>query len=142
MDRKVWKFGCRWDDTGIPQASIADSVFKRYNIVFAYTHAVLDMQKGDLIVLADGNTIIALGEALTPPAEISKLNIQAVSLNDQEKYFNRVNVIGCSVNYYWLDADQQFEYSKQGRFIHAVQIESHVNELFRKMQANNSVITA
>ena len=48
--KRVWKFGCRWDEIGAPQASIADSMFKKYGVAFAYSHAVLDMRQGDLIV--------------------------------------------------------------------------------------------
>ena len=133
--KRVWKFGCRWDETGTPQASIADSMFKKYGVAFAYSHAVLDMRQGDLIVLAEGNTIIAIGEALTPPAEISKLYVPHSESDDVWKEFSdSVNIFGCKVKYYWLPVDKQFSYAKRGRFFHAKQIEQKVNDLFEKFE--------
>ena len=133
--KRVWKFGCRWDETGTPQASIADSMFKKYGVAFAYSHAVLDMRQGDLIVLAEGNTIIAIGEALTPPAEISKLYVPHAD-DEWKKFSDSVNIFGCKVKYYWLPVDKQFSYAKRGRFFHAKQIEQKVNDLFEEFETS------
>ena len=48
LNRTVWKFGSRWSDEGDPGTQIADSVFKKYNIAFANTNAVLDIKKNVL----------------------------------------------------------------------------------------------
>ncbi len=135
MDNKrVWKFGSRWSDWGDPDTKIADSVFYRYNVAFANTHAVLDARPGDLIALADGYTIVAIGEIVSPSKEIEHMGI-AFSKDEQKKYFNDDDskVCGCIVKYYWLNKEQQFSYSKMGQFFHASKIERHVNDLFEKL---------
>ncbi len=132
MSRTVWKFGSRWSDWGDPNSKIADSVFSRYNIAFANTHAVLDARPGDLIALADGYQIVAIGEILSLPQEVEHIDI-VVSNEDRKKYFDDGNVCGCIIRYHWLKAEQQFFYSKAGRFFHASGIEDQVNKLFGKL---------
>ncbi len=135
MNKTVWKFGCRWDDTGAPQASIAP-IFLNYGIVFAYTHAVLDMNEGDLIMLADGENVIAIGEALTPPAEISKLKLTVKPTQDiYDQFFDRVNIYGGRVKYYQL-GNKSFTYKKRSRFCRMSPngvYKKRVNDLFDQM---------
>lgn len=131
LNRKVWKFGSRWSDNGTYDSCIADTVFYRYNIAFAYTHAVLDANAGDLIALANGWTIVAIGEILSKPDEIKNLSIKPTS-QDQKNYFDDENVCGCIVHYHWLSNEDRFEYCRTGRFCHAPLIADHVNFLFNK----------
>lgn len=142
--RTVWKVGSRWSDWGDPNTRIADSVFQRYSIAFANTHAVLDTRPGHLVALADGYTIVAIGEILSPAKPIEELNI-VLEEPDRKKFFNDVsvpfeandnnsNVCGCIVRYHWLKKEDQFTYSKAGRFFHATGIEARVNEIFDKIR--------
>ena len=141
--KTVWKVGCRWSDWGDPNTEIADSVFFRYGIAFANTHAVLDARAGHLIALANGYTIVAIGEIIGTPQRIEKLNI-VLSKEDRIKFFNDdpvqyeanddgSNVCGCHVQYYILDEKDRFQYNKAGRFFHATGIEQRVNDLFDKL---------
>lgn len=129
MNRTVWKFGARWSEEGSPKSLIVDNVFRRYNIVFADTHGVLDMRPGDLVALANGHTVIAIAEALSNPKEISQLGI-VPSEEDKKEFFDAENVCGCVVRYFWLSESEQFQYKKAGRFFQASQIKNKVNVLF------------
>lgn len=142
--RKVWKVGSRWSDWGDPNARIANSVFQRYNIAFSNTHAVLDTRPGHLIALADGYTIVAIGEILSPAKPIEELGI-IFEESDREKFFNDVpvqfeandndsNICGCIVRYHWLGEDDRFSYCKAGRFFHASGIEKQVNDIFERIK--------
>ena len=142
--RTVWKVGSRWSDWGDPNTRIADSVFQRYNIAFANTHALLDTRPGHLIALDDGYTIVAIGEILSPAKPIEELGIIMTDA-DRKKFFNEVpvpfeandnesNICGCIVRYHWLREQDQFSYCKAGRFFHASGIEAQVNALFEKIK--------
>ena len=141
--RKVWKIGSRWSEWGDPNTKITNSIFYRYNIVFANTHAVLDTRPGHLIALADGYTIVAIGEILSPAQQIEKLGI-VFKDDDRIKFFNDAtipfeandndsNVCGCIVRFHWLNEKDRFAYNKAGRFFHASSIEAQVNDLFDKL---------
>ena len=143
MNRKVWKFGCRWSDNGDPNTAIANSLFFKKSIAFANTHTVLDTRAGQLIALANGYTVVAIGEIVGAPQRLEKLNI-VLSAEDRIKYFNdepdqygedddTSNVCGCYVRYYILDEKDRFQYKKIGRFFHATGIEERINELFDKL---------
>lgn len=128
---KVWKFGSRWSDNGDPGTSIADRVFKRYNVAFAYTHAVLDARAHDLFALSNGYTVIAVGEILSEPAEIRNLSITP-SEADKHDFFNDSNVCGCIVRYCWLPPEARFTYKRIGMFCHAPAIADKVEQLYRQ----------
>lgn len=136
-NKRVWKFGSRWSENGTYDSCIADTVFNRYNIAFSYTHAVLDANAGDLIALANGWTIVAIGEILSQPDEIKNLSIKPTP-QDQKNYFDDENVCGCIVHYHWLSPADRFEYCRRGKFCHAPQIADRVNSLFKKYNALNN----
>ena len=129
--RKVWKFGCRWSEDGDPETKIADSIFKKYNVAFANTNAVLDVTPGDLVAIGDGHNIIAIGEVVSPPGQINQFGISFADAETKD-YLDAGNVCGCKVRYFWLES-AKFAYGKSGRFFHATGIEEHVNELFNKI---------
>ena len=132
LNRKVWKFGSRWSEEGDPATQIADSVFKKYNIAFANTNAVLDIKENDLVAIGDGHNIIAIGEVISSPCPINQFGI-ACAASDIKCYLEAGNVCGCTVRYFWLDKKDQFSYGKAGRFFHASNIEETVNTLFNKL---------
>ena len=131
-NKKVWKFGSRWSDEGDPKTRIADSIFKKYNIAFANTNAVLDIVEKDLVAIGDGHNIIAIGEVTSPPCQINQFGI-ACAESDIKYFLGAGNVCGCTVRYFWLDKKDQFVYVKAGRFFHATNIEEQVNQLFNKL---------
>ena len=142
--KTVWKIGCRWSDRGNPNTEIAESVFFKKGIAFANTHAVLDARAGHLIALADGNTIIAIGEISETPKRIEDLGIAFEVIKERERFRNdylapleandnQSNICGFFVQYFILDEKDRFQYNKAGRFFHATGIEQRVNDLFDKL---------
>ena len=139
--KTVWKFGCRWSDSGDPNTAIADSIFLKKGIAFANTHAVLDARAGHLIALANGHIIVAIGIITSIPKRIEDLGIAFEDKEERERFKNdpllpleandnQSNICGCHVQYYILDEKDRFEYKKTGRFFHATGIEQRVNDLF------------
>ena len=133
--KKVWKFGCRWNEEGFPE-SITKAVFKNCGVVFAYTYQVFDMNEGDLVIVADGQTVIAIGQAITPPAILCKFDwTETQKKSGLNEYLNDSRIIGCKVKYHWLEEQEKFPYCKQGKFLHASKIEQEVNNLFATLAA-------
>ena len=127
----VWKIGSRWSEWGDPKTKIF-SIFEQYNIAFAYTNAVLDVHPRDLIAVADGVDIIAIGEVLSPPCKMLEMNI---AFSEEHRGYFDENVCGFFVHYHWLSEDQRFEYKKRCRFCHATSIEEKVNKMYDEMKA-------
>ena len=146
---RVWKVGSRWSECGDPRTSVVD-VFKHYNVVFTYTKQTLDVAPDDLVALADGYDIIALGKIISNPLKIKEMDI-AFSEEDKKKPFYDDAVCGCRVQflcwldrktnlYYWSNhetAQGPIKYKKRGQFCHAPAIEKDVNLLFKKYAGDN-----
>ncbi len=96
---RVWKVASRWSYTGTPESSILD-VFRRNNVVFVGKEQDRFRQivEGDLIVISDAKTIMAMGLATTLPLPITKLGIDFSEEDKEQDWFN-ASVIGCRVSY-------------------------------------------
>ena len=137
MTRKVWKFGCRWNEQGFPESETRE-VFKNFEIAFAYTYQVLDLKEGDLVAIADGQLVVAIGEAVSPPAPLDMFYWNDEQKNGSlGKYLGDGKVIGCRVKYHWLTLDKCFHYMKRGQFFHASSIELKVNSLFEELESKS-----
>ena len=142
--RDVWKVGSRWSENGAQESTIAD-IFERYNVVFSYTEAFLDTRPGDLVAIADGERVIAVGIILSPAMSVNQLNI-AFSDEDKERVdFSDRNVRGCIVRYHWFKdyswlPDNTLKKSLRDfsctrkRFFHAWAIEKPANDVFFELE--------
>ena len=130
--RTVWKFGCRWNETGTPDDD-TKIVFRNCNVAFTVTDKALGIYEGDLIAVADGFKIIAIGMAMTLPASLAdfKWSAREHALLD---YYMKDDPAACRVKYYWLEENEQIYYPKQGRFccVNDRDIQLQVNELYDK----------
>lgn len=83
---RVWKFASRWSDTGTWNSSVLD-VFVKNGIAFIYpeNHNWRHVEKGDLIAISDGHTIVAVGKATTPAKRINEFEGVHLSEADSRK---------------------------------------------------------
>ena len=126
----VWKFGCRWNESGLPDADTKE-VFRLCNVAFAVSDHVLEIREGDLIAVADGFRVIAIGLAMSLPSSLSDFKWSAREHALLDDYMDD-EPTACRVKYYWLDESEQFTYEKQGRFCRANEIRLQANELFER----------
>ena len=83
---RVWKVASRWSETGTPESSILD-IFRRHNVVFVgkFQDRFRHITEGDLIVISDGRTVVAMGLAMTLPQPITELGIDFTE-EDKERF--------------------------------------------------------
>ena len=136
MKRKVWKIGCRWSENGAWNTSIF-ALFKNRGVVFADTPELLKMKVGDLVAVADGFDVIAIGEVLLPPAQMKEVrHFNQVTDEEWREYFVRDTIHGCAIKrFYKLQENDKFQYPARGMFRHASNIEEKVNSLFEQYEA-------
>ena len=119
----VWKIGSRWDESGNPDKSILD-IFLKYNIVFAgkstnYIENVVEI--GDLIAVADGLTIKAVGRVLEKPRYFKQENKEYFEKKIPENLEKELksygikypdeHVIALPLKLHKLEKDEYFKYS-------------------------------
>ena len=107
---RVWKVASRWSETGTPESSILD-VFRRHNVVFVgkFQDRFLQIAEGDLIVISDGRTVVAMGLAMSLPQPITKLGIDFK--DDELKRFDfDEDVLGCRLSFTDLSETEQPHY--------------------------------
>ena len=136
--RNCWKIGTRWDDYGKAGTSIFKNVFLPGGVVFATSQRCLEVAEGDLFAVADGYTVIAIAEALTPGLNVTKLRADNYPESVKE-YLGDSDIFGCKVKFYILDENDTFEYKKMGKFYHAGEwVTDKVNKLFKKYTSESS----
>ncbi len=139
--RNVWKFGTRWSDKGSVGTSIFREVFYPNGLIFATTRRCLDICEGDLFAVADGYSVIAIAEAITPGCCVTKLRKENYTPTASE-YLQDSGIYGCRVKYYLLDEEDSFPYCKMGKFYHAGEdVSRKVNELYDKYRDDNKVVS-
>ena len=143
--RIVWKVGCRWDEDGSPEANIAQD-FERYNVAFVYTEAFFNAQPGDLVVIGDGEKIIAIGIILSPVKRIDKLDIAMTEEEKKRFNYGDDNCCGSIVRYHWFKdysllkdeslkkRMEEFIYQRRGRFCQVHSIEDETNRMFIELE--------
>lgn len=107
---RVWKVASRWSETGTPESSILD-IFRRHNVVFVgkCQHLFRHITEGDLIVISDGRTIVAMGLAMTLPQPITELGIDFTE-EDTKRFDFDDYVLGCRVSFTDLSGAEQPHY--------------------------------
>ena len=137
--RRCWKVGTRWDEFGKQGTSIFESVFLPSGLIFATTDKCLQISEGDLFAVADGYTVIAIAEALTPGFIFSKLRSDNYSPVASD-YVGDSSIFGCKVRFYILNTKDAFKYKKRGKFCQAGDVVTKiVNNLFKKCQKYSSL---
>ena len=96
---QVWKVGSRWSETGTKDSSVLD-IFRKYSVVFVGVRTKMfnEIQEGDLIGIADGRKIVAVGNATTPPKPITEMGI-GFSKEDIARFDCEEWVYGCRVSF-------------------------------------------
>lgn len=132
--RNVWKIGTRWSERGTAGTSIFKKVFFPNGLAFTTSKRCLEICEGDLFAVADGYSVVALAEAITPGCNVTKLRLENYS-DEAKSYLKDPNIYGCRVKYYLLDEEDSFPYPKMGMFFHAgSEVSRKVNELYAKYQ--------
>lgn len=136
----VWKFSSRWSADGNVDSSVLQ-IFRKYGIVFVYNIKPDDVsslgienkvKESDLIAIADGFNIVAIGKALSNAKSIGNF-VQAHFEDDIKKYCSDDNVIAVKVKFVDLSEKDKFYYQKMGRF-HGLHDEE--NEKVNKLWEN------
>ncbi len=144
----VWKFSSRWSDTGTPESSIL-SIFRKYAIVFAYNikpdgqssfNIEQKVKEGDLIAIADGFNIVAIGKALSNAKAIDGFIEPYFEQDIIKNYCGDPDVIAVKIKLIDLSEKDRFYYQKMGRF-HALHNEKNnkVNKLWENQTKNFSI---
>jgi hypothetical protein len=106
----VWKVASRWSETGHAESSILD-IFRRHNVVFVgkSQDRFRQIAEGDLIVISDAKTVVAMGLATTPPQPVTDLGIEFTE-DDLRRFDFDDYVFGCRVSFTDLSVDNQPHY--------------------------------
>ena len=138
---EIYKIASRWNKEGDPNYSIL-KFFLKYDICFAYPKDddkkkyFENVKEGDLVVIADGVKIVALGKTLTYAHPLPDLNGNFDS-EDTERYtkigvnFQDSNIMGMKVNIIKLKDENVFKcHYKTGRFCEVQDEEQKIENLW------------
>lgn len=125
----VWKIGSGWDSNGAAEATILN-LFKELRFVFAYTNDSKikeRVKRGDLVAIAYGTTVVAIGRAIKDPCPIILFNEDRLALYDDGN-----DVHGFEIDWNELLPEERFHYTRS--IFHQVQGEyiSKVIELYKR----------
>ncbi len=123
---RVWKVGSRWSEWGDPNTSVKD-IFVNNNIFFVGSKAARDrvskeVKIGDIVALADGIRIVAIGLVESSPRNLSHYNINDKIEhlhNDIRETLSEGWAMAVRTRFYPLSKEDQFEYTHR-EFIEVV----------------------
>ena len=84
---KYWKIGSRWNKNGDKSKSVLN-IFYNNNIVFAKEEnnarkILNEVKKNDVIAIADGHEIVAIGIVKRPPTMLNKVSLKLDKENEK-----------------------------------------------------------
>ncbi len=96
--RHVWKVASRWSEDGNTGSSVLD-LFRDHKVAFVgrTPEKFSQIEVGDLLVISDGLTVVAMGTALSKPAAITSLPV-FFSEVEQERFHYEDWVLGCQIS--------------------------------------------
>ncbi len=125
----VWKISSRWDENGGREASIL-WLFKELKFVFAYTYDSKIKERvksGDLVAIADGRTVVAIGRAIKDPCLIIDFDEEALS-----KYDDGNDVYGFEVDLVELLPEENFHYTRSTFHVVQSEFRNKVIDLYKR----------
>ena len=136
---QVWKVGSRWGETGHKDSSILD-IFRRHNVVFVGVEQgrFKKIQEGDLIGIADGLKIVAVGMATSVPQPITELGIP-FSEDDKRAFDYEDQVIGCKVSYADIPNQEEWVRCPPGAFRRFHARANELQAIYDKLQRDINV---
>ncbi len=131
----VWKVGSRWNEYGDPRFSIKE-IFLEHNIFIVggdkARKRVLNVKPKDIVALADGIRVVAVGKVESKATELSKYNLGDKIDNYHETIqtsFNEGWPMAVRTRFYRLNVNDQFSYN-QGEF-HKVADNSYKDKIIK-----------
>lgn len=132
--RRVWKVGSRWSQHGTPESSILD-LFQHHRVVFVGScqDRFAQVSEGDLMLVSDGTTVVAMGAVTTPPQSLESLAIPFTP-EELERFDFEPSVMGCKIDFIELrEADR--EPYRMGTFHEVHQDADGYRKLYRRYHA-------
>lgn len=131
---RVWKVGSRWSLHGSPESSILD-IFEHHHVVFvgSYQDRFSHISEGDLMLVSDGKTVVAMGAVTTPPQSLEAL---AIPFTDEElaRFDFEPSVIGCKIDFVALREEDREPY-RMGTIHEVHQDADFYRELYQRYRA-------
>lgn len=134
--RHVWKVASRWSEDGNTGSSVLD-LFRDHKVAFVgrTPEKFSRIEVGDLLVISDGLTVVAMGTALSKPSAITSLPV-FFSKAEQERFDYEDWVLGCQIS--WVDLlEKDFVHYRQGAFHQVHEKAEHYRMLYRTYTAVN-----
>ncbi|OQY25828.1 MAG: hypothetical protein B6244_14695, partial [Candidatus Cloacimonetes bacterium 4572_55] len=95
----VWKIGSRWSEDGRWDSSVLD-VFWKHGVVFAggdRAGLFLHAEKGDLVAVADGYSVVGVGKLLDSPKPIAELELNLSARDRRRVDITADGIFACKV---------------------------------------------
>lgn len=127
---RVWKVASRWSEKGHAESSILD-IFRRHNVVFVgkFQDRFRQIAEGDLIVISDAKTVVAMGLATTPAQPVTDLGIEFTE-EDLGRFDFDDYVLGCRLSFTDLSVDDQPHY-RTSTFHAVIERAEEFREIYR-----------
>ncbi|MGC4013107.1 MAG: DUF262 domain-containing HNH endonuclease family protein [Luteolibacter sp.] len=128
---RVWKVASRWSEDGSPDSSVLD-LFREHKVVFVgrVPERFAQVAIGDLIVVSNGTTVVAMGAVVSEPAPVTSLGIP-FSPPELARFHYEDWVLGCRVD--WVDLQEQdFVSYRIGAFHEVHENAGHYRDLYSR----------